>query len=89
MNVGEFYVETVLPMYDMFVGEQRLFLDRKPKLVPVTDSFLPPAWYNWLLMPFSDRKVQPPRRLLAPRESHWHNKQHAALGFAQRWQHAT
>lgn len=54
----EFFSETLMSLIDMNGGDHPLILDRRIKLTPITDSFHLPAFYNWLLFPFSEHKVQ-------------------------------
>ena len=53
----EFFSSTLLPLIDMMGGDHPLLLDRHIKLTPITDSFHLPAFYNWLLYPFTEHKV--------------------------------
>ncbi len=57
MNLGEFMMETLNPVADMYGGSHPLLRGRGAALVPVADGFTPPAFYDWLLWPFSDNKV--------------------------------
>ncbi len=50
-------METLNPVADMFAGSHPLLRGRGATLVPVADGFTPPAFYDWLLWPFSDQKV--------------------------------
>ena len=58
MNLGEFVMETLNPIADMFAGSHPLLRGRGAALVPVADGFTPPAFYDWLLWPFSDNKAR-------------------------------
>ena len=53
-------METLNPIADMYAGSHPLLSSRGATLVPVTDGFTPPAFYDWLLWPFSDKKACPP-----------------------------
>ena len=52
-------METLNPVADMYdSGSHPLLSGRGATLVPVTDGFTPPAFYDWLLWPFSDNKAR-------------------------------
>ena len=58
MNLGEFIMETLNPIAEMYAGSHPLIRGRDATLVPVADGFTPPAFYDWLLWPFSAHKVR-------------------------------
>ncbi len=67
MNVGEFFMDTLEPLWRMSgagVGlnpgpdARPLLLDRRARLAPVTDAFRLPDFYHWLLAPLSERPVR-------------------------------
>ena len=51
-------MDTLLSVATMYGGEHPLLLDRRAKLVPVADSYRLPAFYSWLLFPFSEHKAR-------------------------------
>ena len=59
MNAYEFFTSTLEPLWRMTPGAgiAPLLLDRHVKLAPVIDGYGMPAFYHWLLAPFSGRPV--------------------------------
>jgi hypothetical protein len=58
MNLGEFIMETLNPVAEMYAGSHPLLSGRGATLVPVADGFTPPPFYDWLLWPFSGYKAR-------------------------------
>lgn len=58
-SVTDVFLESVVPLHQAVTGSGPLIKDRQFKLVPVTaGGYQLPAFYQWLLLPFSKRPVR-------------------------------